>query len=119
MVQEKNLDKIVDGYQASREFTLSDENGNPIDISNYDVFWTIKENPNDETPVLKVVNNPGEHSDPTNGKTVLEFSGDETRGIVNEDRDLHYDIGYVDDNGDRIPVFIGRQPVKKGVTDEV
>jgi len=119
MVSKKPLDEIVEAYKVSRTFTLLDDQGNPIDISNYEVFYTIKKDKNDEEVVLQTVNEPGDHSDPTNGETVLEFSASDTRGIVSEDRDLQYDIGYIDDNGDRVPVFIGKQPVLKGVTDEV
>lgn len=118
MTKELDLRKATEGDTFKQPITIK-EGGSAADISNDDVYWTIKENPDDEEPLAQVVNegSNGDHSDPANGKTELVIPDSETRGIVNQTRKLHYDILWERSNGEKKTLLIGRKEVIKGVSD--
>lgn len=118
MVVKQSLDAFTEGDDVSRTLTIKDGDGNAIDITDWVVWYTVKEDESDLNNLLQTRNGPGDHSNPQNGETVLKFSSNQTSGVVDRDRDdLVYDIQVEDDNGDTTTLFKGSQPIQKGVTD--
>lgn len=118
MVVKQSLDGFTEGDDVSRTLTIKDSDGNAIDISNWVVWYTVKEDESDLNNLLQTRNGPGDHSDPQNGETLLKFSSNQTSGVVERDRDdLVYDIQIKNGNGDITTLFKGSQPIQKGVTD--
>jgi len=118
VVVKRSLDAFTEGDDVSRTLKLEDGDGNPIDITDWTVWYTVKEDESDLNNLLQVRNGSGDHSNPQNGETVLKFSSNQTSGVVDRDRDdLVYDIQVEDDEGDVTTLFKGSQPIQKGVTD--
>jgi hypothetical protein len=81
---------IIRGDSSSIDFTLTD-NGSPVDLTGATVFFTAKpalsNDVSDNTAVISV--EVTDHSDPTNGATVIPLSATDTDVTPGE---YYYDI---------------------------
>lgn len=110
---------LNDFYRGdTREFILAfvDGIGVAIDISEWTIFFTMKEKESDTDDEAKITKDiePSEHSDPTNGKTKFTLEASETGDL--ESRNYYYDIQAKKKNGDIITVTKGRVQVLIDVT---
>jgi hypothetical protein len=65
--------EIVDGTQKVFEVEIMDNEGDPIDITNDTITFTVKDEFGGTTKLQKI-NTVGGHSDPTNGKTIFTIA---------------------------------------------
>lgn len=108
-----DLDTTVEGDSLSSTLTFTDNLGNPWDITDWTVWFTVKEHASDNSPLLQGVNTT--HTDPLNGITTFEFTPAETAGIVGVKA---YDFQVEDDVGEITTVTVGRIRFIDGVTDD-
>ncbi len=86
---------LIRGNSKNYRLCFQTTSGDPIDITGYTVFFTVKKNVNqsdDEAVISKTVTN---HLNPTNGVTLIEITTTESDippGVY------LYDIGYSKDN---------------------
>jgi hypothetical protein len=69
---------IVRGDDFSIEVTITDENGDAIDLTDTEVFFTAKRNTQQTDEEAALQTELTDHSDPTNGITIVSFTADET-----------------------------------------
>lgn len=89
-----------------------DEYDNPIDITDWTIFFTVKENLNqsdEEAIISKTVTT---HSNPTLGQTIVSISSSDSNYTGN----YMYDIQVKTDEGDIKTILNGRLNFSKDVT---
>ncbi len=82
------------------------------DITGWTIYFTCKENMIDADDNAKIKKDITSHSDPTNGKTLIELTITDTNLIGS----YHYDIKYKDDEGNTGILYRGRINFEKPVT---
>lgn len=84
--------EIIQGDDTAIACTFKDEDGNPIDITGYTVYFTVKKKPDadddDSSAVIK--KDVSVHTDPTNGETSIEIAKADTEDV--EPRRYVYDL---------------------------
>ena len=87
---------IIKGNSKNYRFYFQTTSGDPIDITGYTVFFTVKKNVNqtdDQAVISKTIT---DHSNPTGGVTIVPITtsdSDITPGVY------LYDIGYINAAG--------------------
>lgn len=84
---------VIRGDTLPIEIALTDDDGNPIDLTGYDIFFTAKENPkdtDDEAVLKKEVDN-----GTSEGIVTITFDGEDTDLLKN--RNYWWDIQLVKD----------------------
>lgn len=114
----KNKNLIIP-KQTSKVFELQfKKNGQPIDITEWVVYFTVKsamKDTDDEAVIEKDIGDESgatSHSDPTNGKTLIELSATDT----NLEGNYYYDVKYKDDSDNVGILFQGRIKFTRTVT---
>lgn len=92
---------------------FSDVIGDPIDITGYTVFFTVKINKTDTDDVAVIAKDITSHSDPTAGETQIVLTDTDTDIAVG---DYFYDIQLKTDVGEIKTVVIGQLVVRQDVT---
>ena len=97
-------------------FTFKDDNGNPIDITGFIIFLTVKTDPeaqdaDDTNAVIKET--VSSHTDPTNGLSEMSIS--KTDSDVTEDI-YFYDLQFRDSGGNITTFLHGEFEVRQDVT---
>lgn len=92
--------KVIRGDTDSFTITFRDANGNPIDITGYTVWFTVrssvpKTSTTDNTDAVISVKNTN-HSDPTNGQTLIAITSSDTEI---DPKTYFYDIQYKKPDG--------------------
>jgi len=103
------------GDTFQRSLTVSDESGNPIDITGWTFILTIKNNRTDsdsEAVVQKVVSS---HVSPADGRTEVIIDEAVTADLAG---DYYYDIKYQDDTGFIDTVLNGVIRFEESITDD-
>ena len=80
------------------------EDGAPKDITDWTIYFTVKENMSDEDANAKIKYDIATHQDALNGKTIIPI----TQTDSNRTGSLHYDIVYKDDEGNVGVLYYGR-----------
>ncbi len=88
------------------------KNGGVIDITDWTIYFTAKENIKDSDDNAKIKKDITTHSDPENGKTLIELSTSDTNLVGN----YYYDIRFKDTDGNTDVLFYGRIKFVKSVT---
>jgi hypothetical protein len=105
--------EIYRGDTQIYELNFTDENGDAIDITDWVVWFTVKSDQNaldDDADIQVIVDT---HSDPTNGKTVVELSNDDTDLEIGS---YYYDI-QTKDSDDKIKTIVaGKFIVSRDIT---
>ena len=90
---------IFRGDDATFTFTINDSDGDPVDITDDTIFFTVKTVVNttaagslDSTAVIQKINGPGDHSDPTIGKTTFSLTHADTAILP---KIYYYDVQWV------------------------
>lgn len=98
------------------ELTITDEStGNPIDITGYTFYLTIKRNKSDTDAaaiIQKTKSDP--HTDPTNGITIIEIDKADT---LDKSGDYFYDIVMDDTTPDRTTILTGEFLIQQAIGD--
>ncbi|RLC49287.1 MAG: hypothetical protein DRH57_00260 [Candidatus Cloacimonadota bacterium] len=109
---------IPDFYRGDTqiyELTITDENGNPVDITGATVWFTLKTDkslPDNEAVIQKVVT---DHVDPANGKTKVVLTADETANLV-PNTYYFYDFQIKFQNGDVFTLIADKVKILEDVT---
>lgn len=84
---------IIKGNSKNYKLLFKTTSGDPLDITGYTVFFTVKKNINqtDDQAVISKTNTI--HSDPTNGISIITITTSETNDL--QPGVYLYDIGYV------------------------
>ena len=113
----KNKDLSIP-KQTTKVFELQfKKNGQPIDITEWVVYFTAKSAMKDTDDDAVIEKDIGyeqviSHSDPTNGKTLIELSATDT----NLEGNYYYDVKYKNPDGDVGILFQGRIKFTRTVT---
>lgn len=107
--------KEIRRYQGStKPYTLNfKKNGNAIDITGWTIYFTVKKSVSDsdaEALINKKITN---HSDPTNGKTLIELTANE----ASLEGNFWYSVDYKDDEGNEDIIVHGRIEFEKSFRD--
>jgi len=90
------------------------EDGAPVDITGWSVYFTVKTNMKDLDASAKINKIITTHSEPTNGKTLIELTTDDTNIDAGN---YYYSIDYKDSESNQQVLFTGRiritAPVRK------
>lgn len=70
--------EIVKGDTVELKVTLTDSDGNAIDITGYTVYFTAKKNYSDSDSEAVITKEVTSHSDPSNGITKITLDSTET-----------------------------------------
>ena len=101
------------GDTVTLQLTFKDSDGNAIDITNYTVFFTLKNNKSDSDDDAIIKKDVTSHSDPTNGITTITLSAAETDDLLGS---YWYDIQYKTGAGVIKTVVIGTYIFEEDVT---
>lgn len=110
----QDLPPIVEGDDASYNLTFADGSDNPIDITNWTVFVTVKEDIVDSDSEALIKKDIITHDDPVNGKTSFEFTDSETSGL---DSLKPYDVQVKKTDGSIQTILKGFVRFESGVTE--
>lgn len=112
MTKIKNLE-IYSQVTKTYELTVKDTEYNITkDLTGWTIYFTCKENMADTDDNAKIKKDITDHSDPTNGKTLIELTAIDT----NLSGSYHYDIKYLTDEGKTGILYRGRINFTKPVT---
>lgn len=109
MVEYINLE-IPQGSTKAYELEFT-ENNLAKDITNWSVYFAVKENMEDADSAAKISKIITSHLDPTNGKTLVELSSSDTDLLGS----YYYSFDYKTDDGDEGVLFHGRINFVKSV----
>lgn len=62
---------VQQGTDNAIEFQLTDNDGNPVDLTNDNVKFTARDEFGGTVTIATKTNSPGQHLDPANGKTIF------------------------------------------------
>lgn len=103
MAKFKDLE-IVKGTTKIYELQFR-EDGQCVDITDWSVYFTVKENMKDSDANAKINKTVTTHSEPTQGKTLIELTTDDTDIDAGN---YYYSIDYKDDEDNQQVLFTGR-----------
>ena len=87
------------------------EDGIAIDITNYKIYFTLKEKKEDADSAAKINKIITSHADPTNGKALIEFIAADTADLLGN---YYYSMEFKDTENDTEDVlFEGRMTITK------
>lgn len=115
-------DRLVRGDDEPIElkFTDKDNDNLPLDITGYTVMYTIKKDPADADADAILALDVTEHTNPTQGVTVIEVTDNDWntgyKGDPVPSGQYYFDIQYVDTSGKPKTVVIGTVLVIQDVT---
>ena len=89
---------IVAGDDRNYLIEVSDEDGNPIDITGYTFHFRMKEREDQDDEDAVINKSWTDHFEPTNGKTLLQLSSSESNIAA---RDYLFNIWYFNTGGKR------------------
>lgn len=95
------------------EVEVTDETGTAIDITGWIFFLTMKDNIDDADGAAVISVDVATHTDPTNGKTLIEAAAADTDALTG---DKYYDIQYKDLSGKIRTLMSGIASFDKDVT---
>ena len=87
-----NVFNMYRGDDKIYELEVTDkQTGNAVDITGTTIKLTLRETPTDSI-FLQKSNGPGEHSDPSNGKTEFAIDAADTSSLSNEKHTYVFDV---------------------------
>lgn len=97
--------------KTKKSYLLIIEDEGVIDITNWEVYFTVKENMEDADNEAVIKKDIGEmsgadvsHSNPTSGETIITLTESDTDRVGS----FYYDIKYIDDDGNSEVIYMGR-----------
>lgn len=106
-------DITIPKYTSKSYKMLFKNNGTVEDITGWTIYFTVKENMQDSDANAKIKKDITVHEDPTNGKTYLRLTKEDTNIDAGS---YHYDIKYEDDDGNTGILISGRINITTTVT---
>lgn len=88
---------IYRGDDKSYNFTFKYENGLPVDITDWTIFFTVKENETDLDAVAKISKTVTSHTDPANGLSVVSVNDTDTDSLT--PKEYYFDFQIKKDDG--------------------
>lgn len=104
------------GDTVSFPLTFKDKDGNPVDITGWIIFFTLKEEIDDvdNDSAAKITKTITDHDDPTNGETSLKLLSSDTYDL--DKVNYKYDFQYKTSSGDIKTFLSGSFKFNKDVT---
>jgi len=103
--------KIVKNTTQNYELQFR-KDGQVVDITDWTVYFTVKEKMEDEDSEAIIAKTITSHSDPENGKTLIELAPSDT----NQDAgSYYYSIDIKDDEAEEKVLFSGKLIIEKAV----
>ena len=106
---------MFEGTDTNFDLTFTDAAGNPIDITDYKIFFTVKKNINDDDDDAIISKTITDHTTPTEGKTTITIDRADTIDIKN--RTYLYDVQWIDATDKRKIIMLGTFSITEVVTD--
>lgn len=94
--------------------TVTDSSGDPVDITGYTFYLTVKKYINDSDANAVISKTITNHHDPTAGQTTITVDSADTLGKKGF---YVYDIQWLDTNSDRRVILDGKFSIKQVVRD--
>lgn len=104
---------VIRGDTKIYTLTYTDSDGEPLDLTGYTVWFTVKENVDDTDASAKIQKEITSHTDPTNGITTVTLDPADTDDLAGS---YHYDIQLVDSDGNPMSTRKSTFTVWKDVT---
>lgn len=98
--------EAMQGTDITIEFQLQDGAGTAVDITNDTVEVTVKDAFGGTTKIPTITNSAGQHSDPTNGKTVITWAKEDTAPSPADQVDWVYEVRRVLSGSGKEVVYI-------------
>lgn len=102
---------IYRGTTKIYEMTFAEE-GQPVDINGWTLYFTVKRNKTDSTEVIKKIVT--SHYEPEGGLTKIELSATDTRI---DPGTYYYDLQYKDDDGKIVKIMYGQFIVIQNISE--
>jgi len=101
--------------KTTKTFELQfDSDGAPVDITGWTIYFTVKEKMNDTDANAKISRTVTTHTEPTNGKTLIELTVSDTDIPAGN---YYYSIDSKDDDDNEQVLFYGRVRIIEPVRD--
>lgn len=107
--------QIYEGNDKTYTLTITDGDDVAIDITGYEILFTVKKKITDSDNDAIISKNVTSHIDPTNGITNITVSRADTKDV--KPAFYPYDIQMCTDIDDRITVLTGLYEIKQSVGD--
>jgi hypothetical protein len=98
--------EAMQGTDITIEFQLQDGAGTAVDITNDTVEVTVKDAFGGTTKIATISNGPGDHSDPTAGKTQITWGKADTAPSPADQVDWVYEVRRVLSGSEKEVVYI-------------
>lgn len=107
--------KNLEIFQATtKTYSLTfKSNGVTVDITDTIVYFTVKEKMKDDDVDAVIKKDITNHTDPENGKTLIELTADDTDLPA---KSYYYDMAYKDVDDNKVILVYGRLKICKPVT---
>lgn len=105
---------LMEGDTETFSITKEDSDGNPVDISGWTFWLTIKSDSEDTDANAAVQKKVTSHTDAANGETEIELTSSDTDDLQG---DYDYDIQYKDGAGDVVTPLYGTIHFRADVTE--
>ncbi len=110
----KNLEPEIEGDDFTYSLKFTDSDGNNKDITNWTIWFTMKEKPTATDGNAVVQKKVTSHTDPTKGETEVDVSSSD---LEDSSGNYYYDFQYKDDSGDIVTFLLGEISIEQGITD--
>lgn len=106
----------TEGDTFSKSITLTDEDGEPIDLSGWAFYVTVKESYDDSDANAILSKTVTSHDDPANGQTSFLFDNDETEGLQGR---YVFEVKFEEASGNVETIISTRLIFKKAVKEDI
>jgi len=104
---------VYRGDDKTWNLNFTDANGDPINLTDSTLFFTVKTNKSDLDSDAIISKSQSSHSDPTNGVTSISLTNSDTNVRVGN---YYYDFQLVDLSGLVTTILIGIFKIKQDIT---
>lgn len=109
-----NLTPLFRGDSREFSLTFSDDDGKPINITGWKVYFTLKESEGDADSEAKLKKDVTEHESPEEGKAKIHLEPSDTNDL--EPGEYYYDFQIKKPGGDILTVASGELRILTDIT---
>lgn len=105
--------QIIRGDDVSLDITFTDQNGDPVDLTDTTVFFTVKRKLSETDEEAIITKEITSHTNPTNGETNVSLSKEDTDQKLG---DYFWDLQLIDEDGKITSSKFGQLQIVPDVT---